>query len=197
MAGHDEQLARSYTHRAVSAKSVLMLFAPKFNDFGCDVARAFTARCNGGRVHGLFTGPREVREHVAGELGDIGGQFWWFEEEEEAWLSTPASTDELRRLQQDLGPGAFGRIVTADRRAGREFVRGGLLRPDRIGRRIARDPAPTAQRYVHGLYRVGLGLGPTSLRLSSARKLSIRVRPADRPISPAGRACSPGLPRIS
>ena len=137
----------------MSAKSLLMLFAPKFDGFGCDVARAFFARCDGGRVHGLCTGPREIREHAAGKLSDIGGRFWWLEKEEAAWLATPASTDELKHIERDLGPGAFGRIVTADRRVGRGFVRGGLTRPDRIGRRAARDPGVSAQRYVTGLYR--------------------------------------------
>ena len=63
------------------------------------------------------------------------------------------STGELERIERELGPGAFGRIVTADRRIGRGFVRGGLTRPDRIGRRAARDPGGSAQRYVTGLYR--------------------------------------------
>ena len=40
----------------VSGKSLLMLFAPTFDHFGCDVARAFLAKCGGGRVHGLCTG---------------------------------------------------------------------------------------------------------------------------------------------
>ena len=59
----------------MSGKNLLMLFAPKFNDFGCDVARAFIARCGGGHVHGLCTGPPEVRDHVATELSEYGGQF--------------------------------------------------------------------------------------------------------------------------
>ena len=36
---------------------------------------------------------------------------------------------------------------------GRGFVRGGLTRPDRIGRTVERNPATAAQRYVNGLYR--------------------------------------------
>ena len=135
-----------------SVRNLLMLFAPKFDGFGCDVGRAFVARSNCGRVHGLCTGPCEVRAHVVEKLGDIGGRFWYLAKEEEAWLSTPASIDELKRFEQELGSGAFGRIVTADRRIGRGFVRGGLTRPDGIGRRAARDPTVSAQRYVNGLY---------------------------------------------
>ncbi len=145
--------ARGDSFPTVSGKSLLMLFAPKFDHLGCDVARAFLARSGGGRVHGLCTGPPEVCEHVAGELREFGGRFWRLEIEEMAWLSIPASADELKRLESDLGPGAFGRIVTADRRIGRGFVRGGLTRPDRIGRSASRDPATAAQRYVNGLYR--------------------------------------------
>ena len=140
-------------YRTVSANSLLMLFAPKFDGFGRDVARAFSARCDGVHVHGLCTGPREVYKRVADGLADLGGRFWRLEKEEETWLSTPVSTGELERVDRELGPGAFGRIVTADRRIGRGFVRGGLTRPDRIGRWAARDPGVSAQRYVNGLYR--------------------------------------------
>ena len=130
-----------------------MLFAPTFDHFGCDVARAFLANSGGGRVHGLCTGAHEVHEHVAAELGEFGGQFWRLEDEERTWLATPASSEELEAIERDLGPGAFGRIVIADRRVGRGFVRGGLTRPDRIGRTVERNPATAAQRYVNGLYR--------------------------------------------
>ena len=139
--------------QTVSGKSLLMLFAPKFDHFGCDVARAFLAKSGGGRVHGLCSGSREVHEHVAAELGAFGGRFWRLEDEELTWLAAPASNDELQAIERDLGPGAFGRIVTGDRRVGRGFVRGGLTRPDRIGRSVSRDPATAAQRYVNGLYR--------------------------------------------
>ena len=130
-----------------------MLFAPKFDHFGCDVARAFLAKGGGGRVHGLCSGSRQVHEHVAAELGAFGGRFWRLEDEELTWLAAPASNDELQAIERRLGPGAFGRIVTADRRVGRGFVRGGLTRPDRIGRQAALDPETAAQRYVSGLYR--------------------------------------------
>ena len=130
-----------------------MLFAPKFDGLGRDVARAFSARCDGGRVHGLCTGPRDVYKRVADGLADLGGRFWRLEKEEETWLSTPVATGELERIERELGPGAFGRIVTADRRIGRGFVRGGLTRPDRIGRRASRDSRSAALRYVNGLYR--------------------------------------------
>ena len=135
------------------AKSLLMLFAPTFDHFGCDVARAFLAKCGGGRVHGLCTGAHEVHEHVAAELGEFGGQFWRLEDEERTWLATPASSEELEAIERDLGPGAFGRIMIADRRVGRGFVRGGLTRPDGIGRTVERNPATAAQHYINGLYR--------------------------------------------
>ena len=137
----------------MSGKNILMFFAPQFDDFGCDVAQALVTRCGGGRVHGLCTGSADVYERVARKLDNIGGDFWQLPKEERVWLSTPASINELERLERELGPGAFGRIVTADRRIGRGFVRGGLLRPDPLGRLAVRDPSKTVQRYVSGLYR--------------------------------------------
>ena len=136
------------------ARNILMLFAPKFDGFGRDVARAFAARCDGGRVYALCAGPRLVRERVEAGLGDLGGRCWRLEEEEEAWLLTPTSTSELERLERVLGTGTFGRLVTADRSVGRGFIRGGLPRPpNRVGRLAARSAPRSAQRYVLGLYR--------------------------------------------
>ena len=137
----------------MTGKNILMLFAPKFERFGCDVARSFIARCGGGRVHGLCTGSTDVRKHVAKTLRDIGGRFWHLPDEEKIWLSTPVTDAGLSRLDRDLGPGGFGRIVTADRRIGRGFVRGGLTRPDEFDRIITRGSPAFVQRYVHGLYR--------------------------------------------
>ena len=104
-------------------------------------------------MHGLCTGAYDVHEHVEAELGAFGGRFWRLEDEEWRWLATPASSEELQAIESDLGPGAFGRIVTADRRVGRGFVRGGLTGPDRIGRQASLNPASVPQRYVNGLYR--------------------------------------------
>ena len=130
-----------------------MLFAPAFSDFGCDVAREFLSRSGGGAVYGLCTGPELIKKEVEANLGHLCGRLWWLHEEEEKWLSTPASLDALERLEQDLGPGAFGRIVVADRRVGLGFVSGGMTRPDPIGRRAVASPNQVPQRYVLGLYR--------------------------------------------
>ena len=134
-----------------SAESLLMFFAPKFDNLGCEVARALVANLGSAHVHGLCTGPG-IRDRIAAELGEFGGRFWQLESEEERWLSTPASASNLERLEQELGPGAFGRIVTADRRVGRGFVRGALMAPNRISRLVARKPSSAAQQYVSGLY---------------------------------------------
>jgi len=142
---------RALRPSGTGAESLLMFFAPKFNNFGCDVARAFVNNRGNAHVHGLCTGPG-VRNRIAIELGELGGRFWELEAEEERWLSTPASEHDLERLEQELGPGAFGRIVTADRRVGRGFVRGALTAPNRISRLVALDPSSAAQRYVSGLY---------------------------------------------
>ena len=147
----EARLSCSSAHSITSAKNLLMFFGPMFNQFGCDIARALVERYGRLHVHGLCT-TSGVHDHVANELGEFGGQFWQLEGEEERWLSTPASTDQLTRFERELGLGAFGRIVTADRRVGRGYVRGGLIGPNSIDRVVARDPAAAAQRYVSGLY---------------------------------------------
>ncbi len=129
-----------------------MFFAPKFDGFGRDVARAVAHQCNGGRVHGLCAGPRDVFNRVSTELKALGGRCWQLQEGEAAWVKREASAKELEHIEEILGAGAFGRIITADRAFGRGFVRGGLLRPThRAGRMAFRDTVKAAQRYINGL----------------------------------------------
>jgi hypothetical protein len=137
----------------MSVENIFMLFAPKFSSFGCDVAKELLGRCQGGRVHGLCTGGSAVRDQVAASLGTLAGDLHVLETEEEEWLSTPTSSADLVRFETEFGPGAFGRIVVADRRVGRGFVRSGLMRPDTVGRKAVGDPNRVPQQYVAGLYR--------------------------------------------
>lgn len=133
--------------------SLFMVFAPKFAAFGCDVARAYIERRGGGRVHGFCTGSDRVYRQVRHELADLGGRLLRLQPDEEQWMGQPVSVAELEAMERDLGLGAFGRIVVADRRVGRGFVRGGRTRPDPVGRLALENPETAAQNYVYRLYR--------------------------------------------
>ncbi|MFO8163733.1 MAG: hypothetical protein R6T98_04280 [Desulfatiglandales bacterium] len=132
--------------------SILILFAPKFKQFGCDVGMEYLRRQGGGKVHGLCTGPLQVKKQIEVKLNIQGGQFWDLATEEKKWLINDSLVKNLSQIYQELGPGAVGRIVVADRRVGRGFVRDGLCRPDSIGRACARASESLPQQYVSGLY---------------------------------------------
>jgi len=135
----------------LAESSILLLFAPKFKHFGCDVGKEYVRRTGGGRIHGLCTGPIEVMNYVKNTLGPDCGRLWHLHSEEKKWLTADRALDGLAALDDQLGPGAFGRIVVADRRVGRGFVRGGLCRPDDIGQEAIRNPVRIPQQYVLGL----------------------------------------------
>lgn len=135
----------------MAESSILLVFAPRFKHFGCDVGKEYVRRAGGGRVHGLCTGPSEVLNYVKNSLGPDCGRLWHLHSEEKKWLTARGTLDRLSGLDDRLGPGAFGRIVVADRRVGRGFVRGGLCRPDNVGQEAIRNPVRIPQQYVLGL----------------------------------------------
>jgi len=130
---------------------ILLLFAPTFQSFGCDIGREFLLRSGGGKVHGLCAGYIETMEHVQDNLGHVGGQFWHLNTEEKKWIEIETSPERLAEIDSKLGIGVFGRILVADRRVGQGFVRGGLCRPDSIAKRVAFASSIMPQRYVLGL----------------------------------------------
>jgi len=136
----------------MSDLSILLLFAPQFNHFGCDVGREFLHRTGGGKIHGLCTGPIEIMDNVQKNLGSDGETFWHLHTEEKKWLKMDVSDDRFARVDDLLGPGAMGRIIVADRRVGRGFVRGGLCRPDDIGAKAVQSSDTMPQKYILGLF---------------------------------------------
>lgn len=136
----------------MSNSDILLQFAPTFQSFGCEIGRKYLLQVGGGKVHGLCTGPVEVMNYVRNKLGSCGGQFWHLHTEEKKWLETEVTSERLAQIDAELGNGAFGRIMVADRRMGRGFVRGGLCRPSKIGKKVLHMPEIMPQKYILGLY---------------------------------------------
>jgi hypothetical protein len=132
--------------------SIFILFAPKFKQFGCDIGKEYIHRKGGGKVHGLCTGPISVKRYVEKELGNDAGYLWHLHTEEIHWLNDQQPLKNLSQIDIELGPGAVGRIMAADRRVGRGFVRGGLCKPDILGRACVQASASLPLHYVSGLY---------------------------------------------
>lgn len=132
--------------------SILLLFAPKFREFGCDVAREYLKRKGGGKAHGLCTGPLDIKSSVQKNLGKDAGIFWHLHTEEKDWLKRDIDHSALSQIESELGSGAIGRLIVSDRRVGRGFVRGGLCRPDKIGNWVSKRPDLLPQHYISSLY---------------------------------------------
>ena len=138
---------------SAAEKNILAIFSPKVTSFGCNVCREFIGLTGRGRVYGLCTGPESVRSSVASELGDVCGRLWRMEHEEARWIAEPVTEADLEQFDRDYPPGTFGKTITADRRVGYGFVRGGRVRPDHLADACARDSNVVPQRYTIGLYK--------------------------------------------
>src|SRR5690606_16283456 len=77
---------------------VLLLFAPKFRDFGIDVARELVRRDFADVVDGVCTGGARVTDAVRAGLGEDGGDVIDIEAEETTWAGRRLLRDELAAL---------------------------------------------------------------------------------------------------
>jgi len=137
--------------------NILMLFAPVFNKFGCDISHSLKEILNEDiKIHGLCTGGVGVVKQVREELGPIGGKLWDLNTEIELeFLKKDLVTDEevLDILSENIEPGAFGRILTADRQIGVGLVSGGRVRFSPMVRYAISEPNIYPRRYVTNLIR--------------------------------------------
>lgn len=136
--------------------NVFMLFAPKFSQFGVDVAKELLKKYGGGKIFGICVGPLNLVKSIENSLGDQCGKLWHLHTEEQKWLTKDWSmkdlSKKLSRIDNELGVGTLGRFIVADRRVGKGFVRGGLCRPDTIAQKIETAPQLQPQKYIAGLY---------------------------------------------
>lgn len=137
-------------------RNALFLFAPKFCEFGADVAAAFAALQpdpSAVRVHGLCTGARKTQARVQAALADRAGQVDYLPERERDWVAQRPTAADIAWFDAAYAPGTLGRTITADRRIGRGYVRNGRTRPDLLGDAVLADPEHAPLSYAVGLYR--------------------------------------------
>lgn len=131
----------------------LFLFAPKFCEFGIDVAKAWAGmRSEPVRVHGFCTGPSRVRERVEAGLGDLAGRLDELPPLEREWVGARPDATARAAFERRYPAGTLGDTVTSDRRIGRGYVVNGLTRPDLIADAALGDPERVPEAYVIALY---------------------------------------------
>lgn len=136
-------------------RNALFLFAPKFCEFGADVAGAFAAlqaEPQAVRIHGLCAGARKIRDRVQKALGDRAGRVEHLPALERQWVAQRPSAADIAGFESRYAPGTLGRTITSDRRIGRGYVRNGRARPDLLGDAVLADPEHAPLAYVVGLY---------------------------------------------
>lgn len=109
----------------------LFLFAPKFREFGIDIATEWHHR-HTGKLLALCTGGASIMKRVEAGTSEFLAETCDIENLESNFGTTPVDEAQLEAFQARYEDGAFGRIVTADRRIGAGFVRGGRVRPSHI-----------------------------------------------------------------
>lgn len=118
----------------------LLLFAPKFREFGLDVARELIRRKFADTIDGICTGGVPVAEAVRVGLGDSGGEIIDIEAEEATWFDARVSRKDLVKLNE-LPVGAVGRIISSDRRVGSGLVTSARTRPSLLKRQALKKPS--------------------------------------------------------
>lgn len=138
----------------MSSKKILFLFAPKFREFGVDIAKRFIQENPDWLIGGLCTGGKRTIEAVnnAFDPKTVFG-VWDLEKIESEWLDENLINREiLNQIDSSLGIGASGEIITSDRRIGVGYVRGGECRPDKFGSLSRQNSVDVPLKYLQGLY---------------------------------------------
>lgn len=138
----------------MSSKKILFLFAPKFREFGVDIAKRFIQENPDWLIGGLCTGGKSTVEVINNAL-DPQAFFglWDLEKLESEWLDVKQINREiLDQIDSQLGTGASGEIITSDRRLGVGYVRGGECRPDKLGILSRKNSVDVPLKYLQGLY---------------------------------------------
>jgi len=133
--------------------NALFLFAPAFREFGAQVGRHLAENSANCLIHGIYAGPKEDENLLSSTLGNFIGNLWHLETEEKCWLEKELKSEVLQQIDAEFGWGAAGRILTADRRVGRGFVRGGLCRPAVIGDLANAPGTDNIKKYLAGLHQ--------------------------------------------
>lgn len=136
------------------SKKIIFLFAPKFKEFGVDIANTFLKKNPDWQVGGLCTGGSRTVDVVKNSLKpETLFGLWDMEKIESEWLEANKVDNEvLNQIDKVLGVGASGEIITSDRRIGVGYVRGGECRPDKFGEMCKQNSVDLPQKYLHGLY---------------------------------------------
>lgn len=134
-----------------TATSAFFFFSPNFGVEGAKVASAVAHQGSIDVVNGLYTGLDEGAQGVRTHLGPRIGEVWKLSEIEQDWLNWEPTDSEIEFLKTQYPRGTTGKLIVADRRLGRGFVRDAFFRPDPVAARAQKADENLALRYVVNL----------------------------------------------
>lgn len=135
----------------MKSNSAIILFAPKFKEFGVALARKLITRGMCDKVYGLATGGKAVVEYVKKNLNNDLCEIWDLAQIEEN-IPDSIQKHNIKKIDEQLEPGAIGYAITSDRRVGAGFVRGGLVRPSWLKTSAKHEPLEMPVRYGSVIY---------------------------------------------
>lgn len=137
--------------KASKPSSAFFLFGPAFATETARLASKLADGASLDAINGLYTGLEKPSEAMKAELGSKQGEIWNLKELELDWLSREPTAAAVNTLQNDYPPGTIGRLIVADRRIGRGFIRNAFVRPDPVEARIRNSKPDLASNYVINL----------------------------------------------
>jgi len=135
--------------------NILFLFAPKFKEFGVDVAKKLMSDHPDLSLVGLCTGGPAVVDYIKNNLDIESDRVCDLELMEKQWMLLPSKKidyEYLKTIDEKYGSGTVGEVITADRRIGIGSVRGGIARPDSVGDEVSANNVDPILKYVQGLF---------------------------------------------
>tara|TARA_X000000950_G_scaffold273006_1_gene356294 strand:+ start:6993 stop:8519 length:1527 start_codon:yes stop_codon:yes gene_type:complete len=138
--------------QAIESKNILFLFAPTFVEFGCDLVTKLreenpdillTAFCMGG-IKTVRYIERNIPKEIITRIID-------YEYEEKKWFNKePIDLDYISSFTKHFGDDFFNLAIIADRRLGKAYVSGGLVRPNTLADLSIKFPGDFQYRYMQG-----------------------------------------------
>lgn len=136
-------------------KNILILFAPAFLEFGCDLVKSLLRINSDIKVTALCMGGNRTVNYVNKNLlPQTFIEVIDYELEERKWLlSKNVDLDYLSSYEKYFGHNYLNKLIIADRRLGKSFVRGGLVRPSRLADLSIKHSGDLQLKYNEGAIR--------------------------------------------
>ena len=134
-------------------KDILILFAPNFRKMGCELAQGYLKKNQNSKIYALCDGQKEVSEEIKQTLGNDLEEIWDLESEEEKWdLDNPIINYKDKLIDKYLGYDYLGKLIVSDRKIGFGFVRGALVRSDKMKDKISKNSIYYPRNYCLNLF---------------------------------------------